>query len=122
VSPDAVLLFALDLDYRADADTKTFVFTPDRQARLRFSVPSWVTGSWQCWKVEADGLRKIPFNWERNDGLAFSDRITEVGIYVLLPDDSASEGLQKRFKELKKKEAAWPFISSLQPDHLINFL
>lgn len=122
VSPEGILLFALDLGYRADAATKTFVFSPERKADFRFKVPGWVNEDWTLWKLEENGLKKM--NWSPGPGssLAFKDVVTEVGIYILSPDDYASKRLQERWRVLKSSEAALDFDPAGNPAHRKEFM
>ncbi|MBM3442216.1 MAG: hypothetical protein FJX89_05870 [Bacteroidetes bacterium] len=122
VAPDGILLFALDLRYRADLDSKTFVFTPDRTAALRFQVPDWVSDSWQLWKLEVDGLRRMAYTLASGGGLMLNDRITEVAIYVLLPNASSATALGRRWRDLLRSEANWPFNPAVDPLQMDDFL
>jgi hypothetical protein len=122
VSPEGLLLFALDLDYRADALTKTFVFTPDRLVDLRFKVPDWIDAGWQLWKLEEDGLKRLGWSPGPETSLAFKDMITEVGIYILLPDARSSDGLLRKWELLKNREAGSDFDPAGNPAHRREFM
>jgi hypothetical protein len=122
VSPEGLLLFALDLDYRADALTKTFVFTPDRRVDLRFKVPDWIDAGWQLWKLEEDGLKRLGWSPGPETSLAFKDMITEVGIYILLPDARSSDGLLRKWELLKNREAGSDFDPAGNPAHRREFM
>ena len=122
VSPEGVLLFALDLGYLADAETRTFVFPKERRADLSFKIPEWVGRDWVLWKLEADGLRRIPWRLGADASMVLHDRVHEVGIYILLPGEAASERLGQSWGALRKLEASWDFDPARNPGHLKEFL
>ncbi|MEY3404816.1 MAG: hypothetical protein RL161_246 [Bacteroidota bacterium] len=108
VSPEGVLLFALDLDYRADAKTRTFIFQSNQKAALDFLVPHWVTTGWKLLRVDATGLKSMEFV-QTGNSIRLQDNISEVGLYVLLPDEAAVWQLQQRWDFLRKLESSWDF-------------
>jgi hypothetical protein len=122
VSPEGVLLFALDLGYHADATTRTFVFDKERQVDLSLKVPEWVGEGWELWKIEADGLRRMGWRPSTDASIRFRDKVHEVGIYILLPEEAASERLRQRWSDLKMLESSWDFDPARNPVHLREFL
>ena len=122
VSPDGVLLFALDLGYLADPATRTFVFSKERRAALSFKIPEWVGKDWVLWKLDTDGLMRTPWRLDADARIGFNDRVREVGIYILLPDEAASERLGQRWGSLGKLEASWDFNPARNSGHLKEFL
>jgi len=122
VSTEGLLLFALDLDYRADPVTKTFVFSSARPAELRFRVPDWVEGGWELWKLEKDGLKRRTWSRISDSTMALKDSVNEVGIYILTPDSGTSNLLQEKWRKLKKREDDLDFNPAVDPTHRKEFM
>lgn len=121
VSPKGVLLFALDLDYRADDKTKTFIFKPVRNITLNFTVPEWVKAEWVLMKVAGNELKKIPFEVISGHKIRISDLITETGMYLLVPTDE-EKFYRDKLNQLMIKEAEWSFDPAKNPAHLTEFI
>lgn len=122
VSTDGVLLFALDLDYRADPKTKSFVFSTDRLTDFQFKVPDWVERGWELWKLENDGLKRRSWSRISDTTMVLKDTVTEVGIYILTPDSEASNRLLEKWRKLKKWEADLDFNPAVDPAHRREFM
>jgi hypothetical protein len=117
-----VLLFALDLDYRADPKTKSFVFSADRLTEFQFKVPDWVERGWELWKFENDGLKRRSWSRISDTTMVLKDTVTEVGIYILTPDSGASNRLLEKWRKLKKWEADLDFNPAVDPAHRREFM
>ena len=100
VAPHGILLFALDLDYEIDKKSKTFLFTPHKKSSLKFQVPEWVDANWLLFRIGTNGPTDILYEMIRDNRIIINDRITEVGIYVLVPSLSAGEELKKKWQHL----------------------
>lgn len=121
VSPKGILLFALDLDYRADDKTKTFIFNPERNVSLNFSVPEWVHPEWVLLKVTGNDLKKIPFEIIPGNKIKISDSITETGMYLLISSDE-EKFYREQLDRLLLKEKEWAFNPAKNPADLSEFI
>jgi hypothetical protein len=93
-APDAALLFALDLDYKADPTEKVFRFGPPRAARLEFDLPPYLRGLKDVFRIDADGTYNVQHE-RTGDGVGIEDRVSKVAIYVA----TANPDLRARLNE-----------------------
>ncbi len=106
--PRAALLFALDLAYTPDPDSKVFRFGPPRRADWTFPLPGYLQGITDVFRIEADGLR--PVKWSQTGGaIEIEDEISLVGVYLATPQGELRSNLEAKRQELIAAEAALAF-------------
>jgi len=108
VSPDATLLFALDLKYSPDPEQKVFRFGPPRQARLRFRLPPWLGAPADVFRIDADGAHDVTYS-VRGLELEINDTLSKVGVYVVAPATAVRSQLETRRQELIAYEDSFGF-------------
>ncbi|MFZ9982834.1 MAG: hypothetical protein ACO3FI_12465, partial [Cyclobacteriaceae bacterium] len=117
VSPEGIVMFALDLDYRADHKTKTFIFRNERKASFDFKVAEWVKSDWKLLKIGAEQIEEKEFQINsQTHVITFSDVVSLDGIYILLPDSSAKDSIVKKFTDLLQQERDMEFKPSRNMD------
>jgi hypothetical protein len=104
VTSDTALLFALDLDYTADADAKEFVFGPPREATFSFPLPSYLRAVVDVFRVDADGARDVSHS-VMEDGVTVTDEATIAAVYVATIRAGLRGELRSRLSELRQVEA-----------------
>jgi hypothetical protein len=108
VSPDGALLFALDLDYRADPTEKIFQFGTPRPARFEFRLPPFLQPPKDAFRVDADGVSEVRYESNAH-GVNIEDQVSKVGIYVATTDTRLRERLGARRRELIRFEESLQF-------------
>jgi hypothetical protein len=79
--PRGAVLFALDLNYRADKQERVFKFGAPRDTRFQFRIPTYLNAIDEVFRVDADGLRNVDATV--NDGtIVIHDEASRVAIYV----------------------------------------
>jgi hypothetical protein len=117
VSPEGIVMFALDLDYRADHKTKTFIYRNERKASFDFKVAEWVKSDWKLLKIGAEKIEEKEFQLNsKTHEITFSDVVSQDGIYLLLPNLSARDSIVKRFTDLLQQERDMEFKPSRNMD------
>lgn len=107
-APQGALLFALDLSYRPDSGTKTFLFGPPREVELVFDLPHFLGDPRDVFRVDADGVQNVRF--KRGDGrVTITDSLSKVGIYVATSDRELRNHMEARRKELIAYEDSLEF-------------
>jgi hypothetical protein len=107
-TPQAALLFALDLAYEADPTEKVFQFGPPRATRFDFELPSYLGEPKDVFRIDADGIQDVTHR-STPQGVAIDDRINKAGIYVATTDPSLRERLEARWRELIRFEESFDF-------------
>ncbi|MHC4166136.1 MAG: hypothetical protein ACYSWQ_04200, partial [Planctomycetota bacterium] len=107
ISPHETLLFALDLDYEADAAEKVFRFGPPRPARFEFDLPQWLRRPADVFRIDADGVHEVRSRGRAN-GIIIEDRANKVDVYVAATDAGLRERLEARRREMLQFEEAAP--------------
>ncbi|MFZ4507020.1 MAG: hypothetical protein ACOYON_04900, partial [Fimbriimonas sp.] len=100
VAPDRALLFALDVAYRPDPVTKTFVFGPPRAVRFAFDLPLWLRNPKSVVRFDADGAREVAFRVTPT-GVVIEDQISEVATYVTSLDRDIARRIGLEVARLK---------------------
>ncbi len=108
VAPDGALLFALDLAYTPDPETKTFLFGPPRERTFVFDLPSYLSSAIDVFRIDADGTSDVRFE-PTEGGVAITDSLSKVGIYVATLDSGLRARLEARREELIASEDALDF-------------
>jgi hypothetical protein len=81
VSPDAAVLFALDLAYQPDSREQVFLFGEPRSATFPFPLPRWLRHPVDVFRVDADGIHDV--EWMATEtGVSISDTRSRDAIYV----------------------------------------
>jgi hypothetical protein len=114
--PDAAILFAIDLDYRPDAEKKVFVFGGPREATWRFRLPGYLTGIRDVFRIDADGVRDAAWRQEEG-GVAIDARDDRVAVHVATPDPTLRERLEAARRRLVAEEEATGFDPALDDAH-----
>jgi hypothetical protein len=105
--PNGVLLFALDLDYKADLEEKLFRFR-EREARLTFALPPWLGAPQEVFRLSADGTHDV--NAEVADGaLTIDDSLYVAGIYVAAAHTQLRKQLDRELANLLDREQSFAF-------------
>ncbi len=108
-SPSGVLLFALDLEYKADPKERVFQFPPARQSAFEFVLPGYLRDAkLDVWRVDADGPHDVVHR-RTEKGLAIEDIRSNVGIYVATVDPGLRQQTSTRRQELVQEEEALGF-------------
>jgi hypothetical protein len=107
-APEAALLFALDLNYRANAEEKVFRFSPPRPAQFGFDLPPYLRGSKAVFRIDAAGTYDV--RYELFPGrVRIDDRVSKLAIYVAAKDPSLRRRLEARRAELIQYERSFAF-------------
>jgi hypothetical protein len=124
ISPDCALLFALDLDYKADPTQKLFKFGPPRPAVFEFDLPPWLRPAADVFRIDADGIYEVGYR-RTAKGIVIDDRVSKVAIYVAAAEAGLRSRLEDRRRELLRTERAFrfdPAASDADFEELISFL
>jgi len=106
-SPEAAVLFAIDLEYGASAD-KTFAWKQPRRLDVCYELPEWLRDVRDCFVIAADGVH--PAEWERTPGgVRLRGDVDKVGLWVAARDARLREALTSRYRQLLAEEAAIGF-------------
>jgi len=104
----ALLLVALDLDYKADPVEKVFRFGPPRQATFRFKLPAWLAKPVNVHRFDADGLYDCEYYF-RDGSVEIRERASRVAIFVVEGDVAVAAELHRRRKALVDMENSLDF-------------
>ncbi len=106
--PRGALMFALDLDYKADVEEKVFKFGPPRDVVLRFRLPAYASKPAEVFRVDANGATAIE---HKADGeiLEIRDRVSRLAIYLAANRTGERARIEARRKALVAEEAAFAF-------------
>lgn len=95
----ALLLVALDLDYKPDPVEKVFRFGPPRQATFRFKLPPWLAKPVNVHRFDADGLYDCEYYF-RDGSVEIREQASRVAIFVVEGDVAVAAELHRRRKAL----------------------
>jgi hypothetical protein len=107
-APDGALLFALDLDYKADPVEKVFRFGPPRPASFEFELPEYLREAGEVFRIDADGIHEIQHQ-SIDYGVRIEGRVSKVAVYVAAANPSLREQLESRRRELLRFEESFRF-------------
>ena len=79
--PRGAVLFALDLDYKADKQERVFKFGAPRETTFQFKIPAYLNAIDEVFRVDADGLREIDAT-VNDSTIIIRDEASRVAIYV----------------------------------------
>ena len=106
--PGGAVLFALDLDYRADAKRREFVFGGPRPCSWRFRLPRYLAGVVDVFRIDADGVADAV--WRRDgDALVIDAQADRVAVHVATPDAGLRGRLEATRRRLADGERATGF-------------
>jgi hypothetical protein len=106
--PRAAILFALDLDYKADLEERVFQFKEAREGTWRFALPKYLDDPREVFKVDTTGISDVSFRYADN-GITITDVVTVKGIYVATNDPELRSALQHEHRQLLEHERALDF-------------
>ncbi len=102
-APTGAALFALDLAYVPDRAEKVFQFGPPRPGTWRFSMPAYLRGVADVFRVDATGIHDA--RWERTaEGITIIGEATVAGIWIAAPDRGMRAKLGERLEQLRAAE------------------
>ena len=107
-APDAALLFALDLDYKADLEEKIFRFGAPRQASFEFELPEYLRNPTDVFRIDADRIHDVRYQ-TITDGVSIEDRVNKVAVYVATKNPGLQKQLESRRQELIRFEQSFQF-------------
>ena len=105
ITPQAMLLFAIDTDYKIDPEKQEFVFGPPRPSVFEFATPSWLSAKLELKRLDADGLH--PITWKQLDGkIEITDTAAADRIYLLTSNTKLFDTVEaNRLKAIEAEEA-----------------
>jgi len=107
-SPDAALLFALDLDYKADPAEKIFRFGPPRPSSFEFELPEYLRNPKDVFRIDSDGIHEVRHQSIAN-GVQIQDKVSKVAAYVATASPNLREQLESRRLDLIRFEEFFQF-------------
>lgn len=116
-SPEGALLFALDLDYKADPTEKVFRFGPGRDAELTFPLPAYLRKPVKVLRVSADEITSVPFELT-DKGVRIKAKFADVNVLVATGNSEAQKELEKHRRELMAFEESFGFDPAHNSEHL----
>jgi O-glycosyl hydrolase len=106
--PSGAIFFALDLDYRPDPVTKTFVLGPPRAAAWRFPLPGYLGDVADVFRIDADGISDA--TWRKDgEAIMIDGRAAGVAVHVATADATLRGRLEAERRRLVAAEAATGF-------------
>lgn len=105
VSPEGAILFAIDLSYEADPDTRTFRFPGPRGLEAAFPLPAFLRGPLDLFRVDADGVHDAPHDVVA-EGVRVRDTVDRVAVWVAARNRDVRDAIARRHAELLAREAA----------------
>lgn len=115
--PRGAVLFALDLAYEADGESKSFQFGPPRDTVFRFPLPSYASQPVEVFRVDADGITKVDYSIQER-GIEIKDQVSRVAIYVASLEEGAAERLEAHRQALIAREESEGFAPDRNPADL----
>jgi len=104
VSPDAALLFAIDLGYEPDRERREFRFRGPRELRASWPLPGFMRSPADLFRVDADGVHDVD-HAATSTGVEVRDTIDRVAVYVAAREAGLRKSLERRHAELLALEA-----------------
>ena len=104
-SPDAAVLFALDTAYTADKKENVFAFGPPRATAFAFSLPAWLRGPADVFRVDADGVHEVTWRADQS-GVVIEDTRSRDAIYLATKVPSLRSSIEQRRQAALAVEAA----------------
>jgi hypothetical protein len=116
-APEAAVLFAMDLEYRADADTKTFRWAGPRAMDAEFALPEWLRGEGvEVVQLRPSSIEKAQFQMTAG-GVRLRGEADSVSIYILFRKNELRGILQQKLEWLIRSESGEGFDPA-NPEHL----
>ncbi|NQV31808.1 MAG: hypothetical protein HQ515_03895 [Phycisphaeraceae bacterium] len=106
--PKGGVLFALDLDYRADPEDRVFKFNAPRDAVIEFDLPVYMRNPGTVLRVNAHEVTSVPFDVTPK-GIRIKGRFKDVNVFVSSHRTDAQDILERRRKALVAVEASFEF-------------
>lgn len=108
VTPDAAVLFAMDLAYRPDHEAQVFVFDGPRPLAAHFDLPDYLRPVHDVFRIDAAGVYDAP--WRATDrGVMLRGALDRVGVYVAAREDGLRAQLAARLAALEAEAQALAF-------------
>lgn len=104
----AMLLVALDLDYKADLVAREFRFGAPRHASLRFKLPPWLAKPVNIHRVDASGIYDCEYYFKEG-AVEIRERLSRVGLFVVAGDPGVAAELHQKRKALIDMEKGLDF-------------
>ncbi len=102
ITPDAALLFAIDLNYSIKDDMYQYSGVRSNQS-FSFDIPDYLEGSTQLVKITKDGVSEIDSFTVSDGKVSFNDTVDVTAMY-LLSDDSSFDKLSANYDLTVSKE------------------
>ncbi len=116
-APEAAILFAMDLDYRPDHESKTFVWPAPRTLDEEFHLPQWLRGAGlEVLRVTPAAVEPVPFEASSN-GLRLRASVSGTALHIATKNKELSKRLKQKLEMLMAREAAESFDPA-GPGHL----
>lgn len=116
-APEAAILFALDLDYRPDPESKTFQWPGLRTIEAEFELPPWLRGApLQVLRFTPDAFSAVPAE-ATTQGVRLRAELDVTAIYIAFKNNSLPEQLKRKLETTRAAEAAESFDPA-NPGHL----
>lgn len=106
VSPDAALLFAIDLAYESDRERREFRYRGSRELRADYELPAFLRSPVDVFRVDADGMHEVKHTVTER-GVSIHDTVDRVGVYVAARKADLRHTLGLRHQELIQREAGY---------------
>ncbi len=116
-APHGALLFALDLDYKADLDHKVFRFQDSRKASIAFPLPPYLHEPKRVLRVSANGVEPIAFQIT-DEGIEVEQAFNPFNILVVTHDPEMRDKLESKRQTLIEYENSFDFDPANDPDDL----
>jgi len=98
-SPRGALLFVLDLEYKADLDSKVFSFGEPRHDTIPFPLPAYLRAPNQVLHIDADTVEPVSFQ-AVDGGVILQRAFRDVDIFAVSRDKQLEPKLRSRLREL----------------------
>lgn len=106
-APSVAVLFANDTAYAIDLKQNTFVFGPARVATFRFTLPGWLKGPSDVFRVDAEGIHEVDWRID-GGGVIVGDRRSLDAIYIASKSKTARLDIERRRQSAITHELANP--------------
>jgi hypothetical protein len=116
-SPRGALLFVLDLEYKADLDSKVFSFGEPRHDTIPFPLPAYLRAPNQVLHIDADTVEPVSFQ-AVDGGVILQRAFRDVDIFAVSRDKQLEPKLRSRLRELIDREASFSFDPGHSPTDL----
>ncbi len=106
--PNGALLFALDLDYKANLKKKIFEFGSPRRASLSFPLPPYLQPSTHAVRVHANNVEPISFQ-KTSNGINVQQEFGPFNILLICDNENIAAELEAKRQSLIRYEESFGF-------------